>query len=257
MHKHLVVAMAAALSVAGLTAAPTNTFADREVVVKPGDSMQDISRRFYGDEDHVWTITRFNHLENPGLIYAGLTLVLPDVSGGDSDGEPGRGGRTADLMTRSGATSSNFDTTPEPPPPAGAADAAPSTFTLPVLSAPASPDAQPGVSLAVPMAADAAVPGRPIQSGLATWYGPGFVGNITYCGDIYDEWAYTAASNTLPCGLVVIVTNRDTGASVRVRITDRGGFGGAVIMDLSRAAFGAIASNSDGVVPITVSQPAP
>src|SRR5438045_305557 len=80
MQKHLVVALAAALSVAGLTAAPSISFADREVVVQPGESMQSISRRYYGDESHVWLIARYNHLASPDLIYAGLTLVLPDAS---------------------------------------------------------------------------------------------------------------------------------------------------------------------------------
>ncbi len=84
MQKHLVVALAAALSVAGLTAAPTISFADREVVVQPGENMQSISRRYYGDENHVWVITRYNHLASPDLIYAGLKLVLPDLSENDT-----------------------------------------------------------------------------------------------------------------------------------------------------------------------------
>jgi rare lipoprotein A len=91
-----------------------------------------------------------------------------------------------------------------------------------------------------------------IQSGLATWYGPGFTGGVTYCGEIYDQWAMTAASNTLPCGTVIVVTNQSTGLAVRVRITDRGGFGGSVILDLSRAAFLSIAPSSSGVIPVTV-----
>src|SRR5947209_4095508 len=79
MQKRFAVAVAAALSIAGLTAAPSVSFADREVVVQPGESMQSISRRYYGDDDHIWTITRFNHLESPDLIYAGLHLLLPEL----------------------------------------------------------------------------------------------------------------------------------------------------------------------------------
>jgi rare lipoprotein A len=67
----------------------------------------------------------------------------------------------------------------------------------------------------------------------------------------------TAASNTLPCGTTVIVTNQNSGLSVRVRITDRGGFGGNVILDLSRGAFLTIAPASAGVIPISVSLPVP
>jgi rare lipoprotein A len=92
--------------------------------------------------------------------------------------------------------------------------------------------------------------GGAIQTGLATWYGPGFDGNITYCGQVYDSRQYTAASNTLPCGSVVTVSNQVTGASVTVTITDRGAFTHAI--DLSHAAFSAIASPSAGVAPIVV-----
>ncbi|HZQ38725.1 MAG TPA: septal ring lytic transglycosylase RlpA family protein, partial [Dehalococcoidia bacterium] len=60
------------------------------------------------------------------------------------------------------------------------------------------------------------------------------------------------ASNTLPCGTVIVVTNRSTGLSARVRITDRGGFGGNIILDLSRAAFLTIAPSSSGVISVTV-----
>ena len=128
-------------------------------------------------------------------------------------------------------------------------------FTLPILIGPSSPDSPPGVGFPASDNEDDLVsPGRPIQYGLATWYGPGFVGNLTYCGDVYNEAAYTAASNTLPCGAVVIVTNQANGASVRVRINDRGGFGSAVILDLSRAAFGTIAPNGSGVITVMVSQ---
>ena len=236
MQKHLVVALATALSAAGLTAG--SAFADREVVVQPGETMQTISHRYYGDEQHVWTITRYNHLDTPDLIYAGLTLRLPELAADGADS--GSVGPT-------GAAISLYDPAAGPPMPAGA----PGTSQV----APASPEIDdPSVAAVTHM--DGPEPGQIIQSGLATWYGPGFVGNITYCGDVYDDGALTAASNTLPCGAIVIVTNQNNDASVRVRINDRGGFGGNVILDLSRAAFGAIASTSTGVVPVTVSQPA-
>ncbi len=267
MQKHLVVALAAALSVAGLTAAPSISFADREVVVQPGENMQSISRRYYGDENHVWLITRYNHLASPDLIYAGLTLVLPDSSGNDT-AKPAvndqANGLQATAVSSEFVTAATASTNPAATPPlpvgAPAAPQQPVQQPLPVLAGPASPDSPTAATATASAAPDppanVAVPGIVIQSGLATWYGPGFVGNITYCGDVYDEGAYTAASNTLPCGTIVVVTNQNTGASVRVRITDRGGFGGSVIMDLSRAAFGAIASNGSGVVPVTISRPA-
>ena len=93
---------------------------------------------------------------------------------------------------------------------------------------------------------------RPGAQGYATWYGPGFEGNWTYCGDIFHQWGATAASNTLPCWSVVTVTNLSTGASITVTITDRGGFGGSTILDLSRGAFAAIADPSEGVIAVEV-----
>lgn len=257
MQKHLVAALAAALSVAGLTAGPS--FASRDIVVQPGENMQSISRRYYGDEDHVWAITRYNHLQSPDLIYAGLRLVLPDLAADDGNPVPKANGPAgapmmADAIARASGASRAIAAAPIPPLPPGAQAGPQATPTVAVPMGSGSPEAQPGAS---PASNDAAAPERIIQSGLATWYGPGFVGDITYCGDVYDEWAFTAASNTLPCGAVVTVTNQDSGASVRVRIDDRGGFGGAVILDLSRAAFSAIAAVGTGVIAVTVSQAAP
>lgn len=256
MRKPFVVALAAALSVAGLTAAPTG--ADHEIVVQPGDSMQSISMRFYGDVNHVWEITSYNHLTSPDLIYAGLRLVLPDLP--SETASASRGAASAARSGASAATSAAGNAAgtsdQQPPLPPGAPGAVPSSMVLPILPGPGSPDAPPGPAapLVGPVVGPA-IPGQPIQTGVATWYGPGFVGNLTYCGDVYDQYGFTAASNTLPCGTIVVVTNQATGASVRVRINDRGGFRFPVILDLSRGAFNAIAPEAQGVVPITVSLP--
>ena len=76
-----------------------------------------------------------------------------------------------------------------------------------------------------------------VQVGFATWYGARFAGRRTASGEPFDPLAMTAAHRTLPFGTWVEVTRMDTGASVRVRITDRGPFGHEDrIIDLSRAA---------------------
>lgn len=92
----------------------------------------------------------------------------------------------------------------------------------------------------------------PVQIGVATWYGPGFEGSRTACGSIYRSSEMTAASNTLPCGSVVTVTNQQSGAAVLVTITDRGAFTYPIIVDLSASAFLQIAHPDQGVVPVTV-----
>lgn len=76
-----------------------------------------------------------------------------------------------------------------------------------------------------------------VQVGYATWYGAAFAGRRTASGEPFNPLALTAAHRTLPFGTVVEVTRVDTGAQVRVRITDRGPFGHEDrIIDLSRGA---------------------
>ena len=107
----------------------------------------------------------------------------------------------------------------------------------------------------VPHLSPAVVEASPvIQTGLATWYGPDYDGNITACGQVYSSAEYTAASNTLPCGSVVTVTNLESGDAVTVVITDRGAFGYPIVVDLSLAAFSAIADPDDGAVRVAISQ---
>ncbi len=74
------------------------------------------------------------------------------------------------------------------------------------------------------------------EVGIASWYGPGFDGNLTANGEVYDMYAISAAHKTLPLGSVVRVTDLKTGRSLVVRINDRGPFVEGRIIDLS---FGA------------------
>ncbi len=52
---------------------------------------------------------------------------------------------------------------------------------------------------------------RLIQTGIASWYGPGFHGKSTASGTIYDQNDLTAAHQTLPLGSRVMVTNLNNG----------------------------------------------
>src|SRR4051812_48449135 len=60
------------------------------------------------------------------------------------------------------------------------------------------------------------------ETGIASWYGPGFHGRYTANGEVYDQSQLTAAHRTLPMPSLVRVTNLDNGKSVVVRINDRG-----------------------------------
>lgn len=75
-----------------------------------------------------------------------------------------------------------------------------------------------------------------IETGVASWYGPGFHGRPTSSREIFDMYDLTAAHPSLPLGTRVMVTHLDSGRSVEVRINDRGPFARGRIIDLSYAA---------------------
>jgi rare lipoprotein A len=89
-----------------------------------------------------------------------------------------------------------------------------------------------------------------VLTGLASWYGPGFHGNPSASGEIFDQNGLTAAHQTLPFGTNVRVTNIATGASVVVRITDRGPFMHNRVIDISRGAAQRIGLIQAGVAPV-------
>lgn len=78
--------------------------------------------------------------------------------------------------------------------------------------------------------------GRPMQSGMASWYGPGFQGRRTASGEKYNMYDLTAAHPTLPFGTKLMVRNARTGQTVMVRVNDRGPFAKSRILDLSYTA---------------------
>jgi rare lipoprotein A len=60
---------------------------------------------------------------------------------------------------------------------------------------------------------------------MATWYGPGFFGNRTACGQTYHRELLGVAHRSLPCGTKVSVLYK--GRSVKVPVVDRGPYGHA------------------------------
>ncbi|MBY0324669.1 MAG: septal ring lytic transglycosylase RlpA family protein [Reyranella sp.] len=74
------------------------------------------------------------------------------------------------------------------------------------------------------------------ETGVASWYGPGFHGKSTANGESYDQSERTAAHRTLQMPAIVRVTNLDNGMTTVVRINDRGPFARSRIIDLSRTA---------------------
>ena len=75
-----------------------------------------------------------------------------------------------------------------------------------------------------------------LESGIASWYGPGFQGKKTANGEVFDTNGFTAAHRTLPFGTRLRVLNTENGKAVNVRINDRGPYAKDRIIDLSKAA---------------------
>lgn len=90
------------------------------------------------------------------------------------------------------------------------------------------------------------------EVGIASWYGPNFHGKDSASGEPFDENAMTAAHPTLPIPSLVRVTNLDNGRTVIVRLNDRGPFVDDRIIDMSRAAAGALDMQGPGTARVRV-----
>jgi len=75
-----------------------------------------------------------------------------------------------------------------------------------------------------------------VERGIASWYGNKFHGYATSNFEKYDMYAYSAAHKTLPLPSYARVTNLENGASVIVRVNDRGPFAENRVIDLSYVA---------------------
>lgn len=89
-------------------------------------------------------------------------------------------------------------------------------------------------------------------SGKASWYGPNFHGRLTANGEIYDQYALSAAHPTLPLPSYARVTNIDNGRSIIVRVNDRGPFSKNRIIDLSSRAADMLEYKKQGVANVEV-----
>ena len=88
------------------------------------------------------------------------------------------------------------------------------------------------------------------ETGIASWYGPGFHGNLTANGEVYDMNGISAAHKTLPFGTIVRVIDRETGHSIVVRINDRGPFIEGRIIDLSKGAAEELGMVERGIIQV-------
>ncbi len=109
-------------------------------------------------------------------------------------------------------------------PPAGAASAG---------GAPAGP------AVASPAAGATPAPAAKVHTtGVATWFGPGFYGHKTACGQTLTPLVEGVAHRTLPCGTLVKVTY--AGHSVVLPVLDRGPYSHIAEWDLTAGAAAAL-----------------
>ncbi len=93
-----------------------------------------------------------------------------------------------------------------------------------------------------------------VESGVASWYGPGFHGKSTANGERYDQSDRTAAHRTLQMPSVVRVTNTANGLSTVVRINDRGPYASNRVIDLSRTAAQELDMIRNGTARVRIEQ---
>ncbi len=174
----------------------------------------------------------------------GLTNGLEERSQQSEQGvkEPGYAALLEGLEREATTTTSSA---PPPPPSTSTSAAVGAAPTTAPLTTPPTPPPAPVTT--------AGLPAHSIGPCPASWYGEYFRGRRTASGEPYDPDGFTAAHRSLAFGSVVTVTRVDTGASVTVRINDRGPFAGSRCIDLSRAAMSAIGGIGAGVITVVVS----
>jgi len=93
---------------------------------------------------------------------------------------------------------------------------------------------QPAVTARAESKLRAASSGRGWRRAEYSWYGPGFYGSGTACGQTYTTTILGVANKTLPCGTRVTLRNPGNGRQITVRVIDRGPYVAGRMWDLSR-----------------------
>jgi rare lipoprotein A len=90
------------------------------------------------------------------------------------------------------------------------------------------------------------------ETGIASWYGSAFHGQVTADGEVFDRNAITGAHPTLPLPVNVRVTDLENGRSIVVRVNDRGPFVNGRIIDLSEHAADLLGFRQEGTARVRV-----
>jgi len=165
------------------------------------------------------------YLARTGLVVFAMLLVLTPLTERTAEGSPFiPGGATTDMRALrdvppaalgievATVAVAGAERAPDPPPMIATAVVQPVTVVAPAIVAP-------------PVQSDAVV--------LASWYGPGFYGNRTACGQIYSPEILGVAHLSLPCGTLLTLTYGPR--SITVAVIDRGPYVVGRTLDLSSA----------------------
>lgn len=90
------------------------------------------------------------------------------------------------------------------------------------------------------------------ETGVASWYGPGFHTKTTANGETYDQNDLTAAHKTLPMPSYVRVTNLENGRAIVLRVNDRGPYAHGRVIDVSKRAAQLLGFEGQGTAKVRV-----
>ncbi len=91
-----------------------------------------------------------------------------------------------------------------------------------------------------------------VETGIASWYGPGFHAKQTANGEEFNTHELTAAHRTLQMPSLVRVTNLENGRAVVLRVNDRGPFARGRIIDVSSKAADLLGFKGKGTAKVKV-----
>lgn len=104
------------------------------------------------------------------------------------------------------------------------------------------------------LATRSTVPTIPKHFTQASWYGPGFFGNSTADGKVYDENAVFVAHRTYPFGTKLSITNLRNHRRIIATVEDRGPYVSGRDLDLSYMAAQKLGMIEAGVVLVSYSK---
>jgi peptidoglycan hydrolase-like protein with peptidoglycan-binding domain len=87
-----------------------------------------------------------------------------------------------------------------------------------------------------------------MRGGNASWYGPGFYGNTTACGQTLRKGTVGVAHKRLPCGTRVVLAHRGNWA--RAKVIDRGPYVRGRKWDLTKPLAEALGTIPAGTAPV-------